>query len=194
MARASHRPARAPETGRPARRSRAVSDGQPGRDVIARALREIYGGPAWHGPSLREALRGVGAAQAARRPGPGRNTIWELMLHLAYGRHRLLLRLGEGGARQFPRRLTKAWWPAAPAQPTAAAWRADVELLADYHARLLAAVARAPRARLDAVRLGQRRTIAHELLGVAFHDAYHAGQIRMLARLGAGARPGSGGA
>ena len=187
MARAARRrPPGAGEVGGPARRTSAVKDGQPDRDVITRGLREIYGGPAWHGPSLREALRGVDAEAAARRPAPGRNTIWELVLHLAYGRHRLLLRLGAGEGRQFPRRLTKAWWPAAPAAPTAAAWRADLELLADYHHRLLAAVARASQARLNAVRAGQRRTIAHELLGIAVHDAYHAGQIRLLARLGAG--------
>ena len=176
--------------GRPAPRA-AAWEGQPTRDVILRALREIYAGPAWHGPSMREALRGVSPDAAARRVAPGRNTIWELVLHLAYTRHRLLHRMGAAEERQFPRRFTKSWWPAAPAEPTPAAWRADLALLADYQARLVAAVGRAPLARLRITRPGQRRTIAHELLGVAFHDAYHAGQIRLLARLAAEAAAGA---
>ena len=167
------------------RRAKAASDGQPGRGVIARALLETYAGPAWHGPSLRAALHGIGAEEAARRSAPGRNTIWELVLHLAYGRYLGLRRLEEGASGQFPRRLTKAWWPAAPAAPTEAAWRADLELLAEYQARLLAALERATEARLRVVRPSQRHTIGQELLGLALHDAYHAGQIRLLVRLGA---------
>jgi hypothetical protein len=46
---------------------------------------------------------------------------------------------------------------------------------------LIAAVRRAPPSRLARVRAGQRRTLAHELLGVALHDAYHAGQIKLIA-------------
>lgn len=171
-----------------ARRSPAAAspgDGAPGREAIVRAVREGYAGHAWHGPSVRQALAGVTAAQARWRPAAGRNTIWELVLHLAYTRHRVLRRMGDAGAARFPRARRAAWFPVMPDEPTEAAWRADLALLDGYQARFLDAVRRAPAGRLRRVRPGQRRTIAHELLGVALHDCYHAGQIRLLARLSA---------
>ena len=42
------------------------------RALLIELLDEVYRGPAWHGPSVREALRGVTAAQAAA-PLEGRN-------------------------------------------------------------------------------------------------------------------------
>ncbi|HEX2078220.1 MAG TPA: hypothetical protein VHG08_10945, partial [Longimicrobium sp.] len=66
-----------------------------------------------------------------------------------------------------------------------AQWRADVQLLKRWHARLMAAVDA-----LDADGLskpsGGGHTVAEHLLGVAAHDVYHAGQIQLLKRLHAG--------
>ena len=52
--------------------------------TLLAALEEAYKGPAWHGPSLRAALKGIDAKQAAKRQGPGRHNIWELAIHAAY--------------------------------------------------------------------------------------------------------------
>src|SRR5688572_25787746 len=79
----------------------------------ARLLEEAFTGPAWHGPSLTGALRGVTPAEASWRPAPGRNTIWELLLHAAYTKHVVLCRL-LGRPERFARGLRRAWWPATP--------------------------------------------------------------------------------
>ena len=163
----------------------------PSRQVLIATLRESYEGPAWHGPSVRSALRGVSAEEAVWRPGPGRNTIWELALHLTYTRHRLLSRLGvlgEGGAvegapRRFPRKLRASWWPAAPEAPTEDAWREDLALLGRYQGWLIEAVQAVPRRTLETHRSRSQPARARQLLGVALHDTYHAGQIRLIARL-----------
>ena len=165
-----------------------ASPPNPTRPVIIQTICDVFAGPAWHGPSLRASLRGLSSRDAARRIAPGRNTIWELVLHLAYTRHRLVMRLGADVAR-FPRKLGKPWWPTAPGKPTDAAWRDGLALLTDYQDRLIAAIDAAPEARLRRQRPGQPRTIAHELLGVAVHDGYHAGQIRLLRVLIAGRAP-----
>jgi uncharacterized damage-inducible protein DinB len=166
------------------------NEGSPDRATILRAIREVYSGPAWHGPSVRDTLRGVDAATAARRVAAGRNTIWELVLHLVYSRHRLIQRVEPKPIARLPRKLRKAWWPLPPADPSDAAWNADLNLLNEYQRRLLDSIARAPAARLKRVRGGQRRTVAHELLGLAIHDAYHAGQIRVEAlALASAAKP-----
>jgi uncharacterized damage-inducible protein DinB len=150
--------------------------------LLRDTLHEVYRGPAWHGPSLLATLREVDVATARRRPGRGRNSIWELVLHLAYARYRLLHRLGVITTR-FARPLRVAWWPRFPADPSPAQWRQDLALLEDYQAQLLSAIARVPESRLRARRRGQSRSLAAELLGVALHDAYHTGQIRLLLRL-----------
>ncbi|MGH9446681.1 MAG: hypothetical protein ACRD3O_13255, partial [Terriglobia bacterium] len=59
---------------------------------------------------------------------------------------------------------------------TESAWRVDRELLENEHRALAAAVHK--------VSDGPRsRRIARVIYGVAFHDVYHAGQIRLLRRL-----------
>lgn len=139
---------------------------------LEQLLDEAFHGPAWHGPSLWSTLKGVSWRQALWRPAPGRNTIWELVLHAAYGKHLVRRRLSGGGP-AFPRPLRKAWWPRLPTQPDAAAWRADLALLRESHEQLMQAV-RHPR------RAARRHTV-----GIALHDTYHAGQIRLLRRLAA---------
>jgi len=136
--------------------------------------------PAWHGPNLRGALRGLTAAQAARRPAPGRHCIWELALHCAYWKYAACRRLtGEGARGSFPRRPSN--FPRLPERPDAAAWAADLALLDETHRRLRAAVAAFPARRLSES-LG--KTSALRLIcGIAAHDVYHAGQVRLLIKL-----------
>jgi hypothetical protein len=66
---------------------------------------------------------------------------------------------------------------------TAAAWRADVALLADQHRQLREAVASSPHARLARRTPGSAFTGAALVRGAAAHDLYHAGQIQLLKRL-----------
>lgn len=143
-------------------------------------LREVYAGPAWHGPSVKEALDGVTVAVAARRLAPDRNSIWELVLHLAHGRHLVTGRVTSTTS-DFPRRIREPWWPAIDYAMSEAAWRDDLRLLDDCQARLVEAVERATPAQLARVPEGSEHSVAEQLLGMAVHDGYHAGQIRQMA-------------
>lgn len=78
------------------------------------------------------------------------------------------------GTTPFPRRGSN--WPTPPKQATEAAWRADIAMLKELHARLREAVATAPSGRLDAKMIWR-------VHGVAAHDVYHAGQIKLLRRM-----------
>src|SRR2546428_9044664 len=49
---------------------------------VADQLRRAYSGPAWHGPSVMEALQDVTPEIAARHPIPTAHTIWELVHHI----------------------------------------------------------------------------------------------------------------
>lgn len=151
----------------------------PSRDLIITELEEIYRGPAWHGPAVLEALDGVDAKAAAANPLPARNSIWDLVLHLTHGRHLLIERV-TATTFDFPRSIREPWWPVPSPERTEAAWQRDVALLDEYHARLVDAVAGASDEQLARVPAGSDRSVALQLLGMAIHDAYHAGQIRLL--------------
>jgi hypothetical protein len=161
----------------------------PSPEAIARAVTEIYRGPAWHGPSVRAALRGVTAARASWRPGPGRNSIHDLVLHLMYTRHRMLGRLEAMQGRKstrFPRPMRSAWFPRGPTRLDEATWSEDLKLLERYQRKVLGALASVDPAALALRRRGSTRTLGAELMGMAFHDAYHAGQIRLLSVIAPG--------
>jgi uncharacterized damage-inducible protein DinB len=150
------------------------------RSALLRQLDAAFTGPAWHGPSLLGSVRGVAADEAEWRPAPDRHSIRDLVLHAAYAKHRVMLRLDPTAARRFPRRLGAAWWPV-PAPD--ARWEDDRELLVECHRRLTEVVARVPASRLATSRRGKPYTLGEEVAGVALHDAYHAGQVRLLRRL-----------
>ena len=142
------------------------------RQLLLDGLEEAYARKAWHGPTLRGALRGVAHEQALWRPADGRHCIWELALHCAYWKYTVRRRLLRDRRDSFLRRGSN--WLVLPA-PTEKAWRADLRLLDEEHRALRAAIEELPAARLErAVRL---------IRGIANHDVYHAGQIQLLKRL-----------
>ena len=146
---------------------------------ILALLDEGYEKRTWHGPNLKQAIRGVTAKQAAWRPGPQRHNIWEETVHAAYWKYAVRRRI-EGGKRgsfalkgsNFFARPEKGKW-------SEAAWRADKKLLESEHRALRQAVAKV-------LQTPRGTKLLRQLYGVAFHDIYHAGQIRLLRRLMSG--------
>ncbi len=130
---------------------------------------------AWHGPTLRGALRGVTPSQAAWRPAAGRHNIWEIALHAAYWKYAVGRRLRGGKRGAFP--LKGSNWFAAPEPGDAAGWRSALELLATAHRDFRQAI-------IDWDKAGRRNpALSRHVTGMAFHDVYHAGQIQLLKRL-----------
>ncbi len=140
-------------------------------------LQRAYEGGAWHGPSVREALNGVTAGQAAARPLPGAHTIWELAHHIAVwedvGRRRL-----EGDRAQINISSPEDWPPAD--DTSEAAWEQAKASLDRGHQALRKAIARVEEARLDKPIFEGMSTVYVTLHGVIQHDLYHAGQIALL--------------
>jgi uncharacterized damage-inducible protein DinB len=144
--------------------------------VILQQFEEAFERKTWHGPNLWQALKGVSAEQASRRPAPGRHNIWEEALHAAYWKYAVRRRL-EGGKRgSFALKGSNFFPRPEPGKQTEAAWQADKELLRREHQ----ALRRTIQAALKKPVTGKTLRM---LWGVAFHDVYHAGQIRFLRRL-----------
>ena len=160
---------------------RATSPKKP-IEILLRMLDEAYDHRAWHGTNLRGALRGQTARQAAWRPAPKRHNIWELALHTAYWKYAVRRRLT--GEKRGSFALAGSNWferPAGP--PVEEAWRADRALLERAHRELRAAVEKLSPADLGRRASGLKTAPFDLILGVAFHDVYHAGQIHLLKRL-----------
>ena len=145
-------------------------------DLILALLNEAYEKRTWHGPNLKQSIRGLTAKQAAWRPGSGRHNIWEIAVHAAYWKYAVRRRI-EGGKRgSFVLKGSNFFPRPEPGKLNEAAWRADKQLLEREHRALRSAIQKV---------LGTPRgeKLLPQLWGVAFHDVYHAGQIRLLRRL-----------
>ena len=140
-------------------------------------LKRAYEGNAWHGPSVREVLAGVSAAQAHARPLRNAHSIWELVHHIAVwenvGRRRL-----EGDRAEINISSPEDWPPAE--EKREASWEKALALLDRGHEALCAAVARLDESRLDQPIMEGLSSAYVTLHGVIQHDLYHAGQIAML--------------
>jgi len=145
-------------------------------ELVLALLDEGYSRKTWHGPNLRQSLKGVSASQAARRPAPGRHNIWELALHSAYWKYAVRRRI-EGGKRgSFILKGSNFFTRPEKGKTTEASWRADLALLEREHQALEVAIRRV-------LKTPRAKKLLPSLYGVAFHDVYHAGQIRLLRRL-----------
>ena len=149
--------------------------------MLLQAIDEAYNRKSWHGTNLRGSLRILTAEEAAWRPSPGRHNIWEVAVHAAYWKYAVRRRLLGEKRGSFP--LKGSNWFLRPEGPAdEAAWRGDLALLDEAHKTLRTAVDAWEAGRLKGP-AGQGEDTAHLIIGVAFHDIYHAGQIQLLKRL-----------
>ena len=142
--------------------------------LLLAVLAEGFTRSSWHGPNLRQSLKGVNAKQAAWRPAHGRHNIWELALHTAYWKYAVRWKI-DGGKRGSFALKGSNFFTRPEKKATEVAWRADLALLAKEHRALEQSVRRA-------ITTNRSRRLLRMLYGVAFHDVYHAGQIRLLRR------------
>jgi hypothetical protein len=155
---------------------RAEVDALNSKQLVLALLDEAYEKKTWHGPNLKQSLKVVSARQAAWRPGSSRHNIWEVTLHAAYWKYALRRRI-EGGKRgSFALKGSNFFPRPEKGNLNEAAWAADKKLLEREHRALRAAVA-------QVLRRSRGARFMPQLYGMAFHDIYHAGQIRLLRRL-----------
>jgi hypothetical protein len=150
--------------------------------LLLRTVDQGFDTKSWHGTTLRGSLRGVTAEEAAWRPAPDRHNIWELAVHAAYWKYSVTRRIVGAERGSFPLKGSN-WFPRPGEEAGEKVWKADLDLLGRMHRELRDAVAGLPEADLDRIPPGSKLPLSDLIVGVAFHDIYHAGQIQILKRL-----------
>jgi uncharacterized damage-inducible protein DinB len=132
----------------------------------------VFEGPNGDYPAVLETLAGLSAEQAAWKPAPDCNSIWQITDHLTASKVWQIDILEKGQA------ASPVW-----TQPTGneKAWRLTVVQLKASHVQLKAALARLTDADLLSVPIPkENQTQLELLLSIAAHEAHHAGQIDYL--------------
>jgi uncharacterized damage-inducible protein DinB len=146
------------------------------REQLLLSLHRAYDGRSWHGPNLRGALRGLTPEIAFFRPGPGRHSVYDLVLHAAYWKYVARRRLTGEKRGSFPFEGSNFF--AEPLPKDARAVGRALSALDAEHAALRELVEALPEAAF-AARHG-RWTAEEMIAGVAAHDLYHAGQVQLV--------------
>ncbi len=150
------------------------------RELLLRLLDEGYDKTGWMDLCLRSAIRQVSATEAAWPPRPGRHSIAEIVLHIAYSQYTTARRITGGKRGSFP--LTGSNWFAVPRKLSDTQWKQYLTILADAHQALRQAIAAAPWSKLTSKNKRSGVPISH-ITGLAMHDAYHTGQIKTIRAL-----------
>lgn len=145
--------------------------------VLPRLIDEGHSPGAWYGPDIQSAIEDVDAAQASRRPAPDRHNIAEIALHHAFWLHEVRGRLTGGAADAFA--LPGEDWFAWDGESRGALSWTEVQ-------RTLAGEVQRLREVIDAIDRGAQASPLgpearfDQVLGIAAHGAYHAGQIQLV--------------
>ena len=158
-----------------------MSTRDPQKEMLLQNLGRAFDERSWHGPNLMGSIRGLKPEEAAWRPQPRRHNAWEYIVHAAYWKYRIIRLLDDEHTGAFS--LSGSNFFERPVELSRAALQQDVALLKDWHARLLRAVDAVPTEALPDPSGRGEFTNEALILGVAAHDVYHAGQIRLLRRM-----------
>jgi hypothetical protein len=142
---------------------------------LANEVRKALNGEAWHGPSWKEILDGVGREAATIRPIPEAHTLAEVVLH-ATTWHDVVRRRLE---REIPEVTDTENWPVA-AFPDEAAWSLAVTRLFETGEALAGTIERFPADKLHDKRPSVEGTWYELISGELQHVLYHAGQVALL--------------
>lgn len=146
--------------------------------TLHRVLDEGHGPDAWYGSDISAAVTDVDARSAFKRPAKGRHNIAEIALHHAFWAHEVRRRLT--GQVEEPFLLEGEDWFELPDE-SSATWQkvratlsAEQERLADAVDGIASGTVSSP--------LGEAERF-DQVLGIATHAAYHAGQIQLVKKL-----------
>jgi len=147
-------------------------------ELIIIQLEQAFRRKSWHGTNLLGSIRGIDVETASWRPVRSGHNIWELIVHAAYWKYSVYRRFADEPRSTFPTKGSN-WFE----RPSGTDLKADINLLKDYHTKLIESARIFPAAKLTKIPKGSKTTYLDLAIGAAAHDLYHAGQIQLIKRL-----------
>lgn len=146
--------------------------------VLLDQLESVYRGKAWHGPTLRGSMHGIKAWEAGGRLTRSGHSIAQIALHCAYWKYSVRRRLQNDKRGSFPWKGSN--WFQLPQPLTEVLWKEILHILDEEHNALQLAVESFPENKLGHIPLGSKFSYCQLIQGIAAHDVFHAGQVRLL--------------
>lgn len=144
---------------------------------LQKTLRDLYDGNPWLDVTLTQTLAGMGADKAARKPKPDTHSIWEITNHLIAWRENVLLRV-QGEILQTPDDNYFSY----VIDTSELAWLDTIKRLENTQQQWDAFFSGLQPDALEHTYAPNNHTYADHIHGIIQHDAYHLGQIVMLAK------------
>lgn len=139
---------------------------------------DIYNGDPWIDINLLGTLTTITAAQAAKKQFPQWNSIWEIVNHLISWRLNVLQRV-QGKVIRTP---AHNYFEPVTIQ-TQAAWKDTLKRLEESQQQWLIFLKKMKPEELEKSYPGNNHSYYKHIQGIIQHDAYHLGQIVVLAKL-----------
>ncbi|MEJ7586378.1 MAG: DinB family protein [Ferruginibacter sp.] len=144
---------------------------------ISGLFTDIYNGDSWIGETLSGVLANVSAADAAKKTAPW-NSIWEIVNHIISWRDNVLLRV-QGNIMKTP--AGNYFTPVTDQSDTA--WKNTLHELKLSQEKWINFLQIMLEEDLENIYPNNNNTYYHNIHGIIQHDAYHLGQIVLLAKL-----------
>lgn len=144
---------------------------------IQKLFKDLYAGDPWLDVTLTGTLSELSAQRAAHKPDPNWNSIWEITNHVISWRENVLERV-QGKTLQTPENNYFSY----VIDTSDIAWQLTLKKLHDSQQAWLQFLAEIQDHEMEKTYAVNNHTYADHIHGIIQHDAYHLGQIVMLAK------------
>jgi len=144
---------------------------------IAELFEDLYDGNPWIDVTLIGTLKNITAEQAAKKLSPGWNSIWQILHHIISWRENVILRV-QGQATESP----ASNYFDEITDESEKAWGDTMQRLQDSQEKWLSFLKQFDEADFEKIYQPNNGSYYKHIHGIIQHDAYHLGQIVMLAK------------
>lgn len=145
---------------------------------LQKLLDDLYNGSPWIDVNFTDTLNEITAKEAATKPFPHFNSIWEIVNHVISWRETLLKRI-QGEEIESPEDNYFSYIP----DRTESAWEKTKEHFKASQQQWTKALKKMKKKDLDEMDIAGKYSVFDLVNGIIQHDAYHLGQIRLLRKM-----------
>ncbi len=144
---------------------------------IKKLFEDLFAGEPWLDVNLVQTLEGIPWQQAAKKPAALPNSIWEIVNHIISWRENVLQRLQ---GKSIPTPEHNYFLPVE--EHSEAAWNKSLLKLNESQAKWIHYLGEMDTTTFDTVYPANNKSAFEHIHGIIQHDAYHLGQIVLLAK------------